>query len=702
MTNRLIHEKSPYLLQHAHNPVDWFPWGDEAFAKAKAENKPVLLSIGYSTCHWCHVMERECFENEAIAQLMNEHLVAIKLDREERPDIDAIYMKVAMMTSGHGGWPLNVFLTPDRRPFHAGTYYPPQPRGGMPSWPQVIQAVSEAWKNRQDEIGRAAGEITAHLKKSEAMNEHSVERTELNDAPIREGAEWFARAFDARHGGFGRAPKFPRPSVLTFLLRAASSGGAGSGGASKKNASANSLHLIGMVARTLDAMAQGGIHDQLGGGFHRYSTDSQWLTPHFEKMLYDQALLMQAYLEAWQLTGNEDYAAVCRDIAGYLLRDLTHPEGGFFCGEDADSEGVEGKFWVFTCNELRELLGEADGNLLARWFGASEEGNYEHATNILHRPIHLETFITAEKIEREEFLATLRRAHEVLFRHRESRVRPHRDDKILSGWNGLMIAQLARAGAALNEPRWIAAARKAAEFIQNKLSRDGKPLHTWRDGEGKIGAFLDDVAAMGGAWLELYQASFDPSCLARARALAQHLIQEFAAADGSFYDTANSAESLLVRPRESYDGAQPSGNALAANFLIRLGRLIGDETLTQAGESVVRAFLPRLNSDPTSLPEMAQALWLLTNPPMEIVVAGDPDSAEAHALLQEIRRRFLPAALLACRPDDPAARAAATHQIPALESQRPSTGPGAWIFVCANYSCQQPVNDLRELITVLN
>ncbi len=691
-TNRLANETSPYLLQHAHNPVDWFPWGEEAFQKAIAENKPVLVSIGYSTCHWCHVMERESFENEEIAALMNEKAVCIKVDREERPDLDALYMKTAMLMTGRGGWPLNVWVDHEKRPFHAGTYYPPQSRGGMPSWPQVVGAISEAWRARPNDIARAASELTSALHAAEAAPSAAGEPT---PAPLAVAGAVFARAFDPLHGGFGRAPKFPRPSVLTLLLRLWR-------GRSRAPGAPARGEILAMVERTLDGMARGGMHDQLGGGFHRYSTDAKWLVPHFEKMLYDQALLLQAYCEAWQATGKDEYAEVCRAIVRYVLRDLTHEGGAFFSGEDADSEGVEGKFWCFTAKELRDLLGEKEGSLIARWFGFSEEGNFEHGMNILHRPVALREFCRVEGIAEKEFLARLERAEELLFTVREKRVRPHRDDKILTGWNGLMIAALTRAGAALDEPGWIEAAEKAAQFIDRELLKHGRLLRTWREGGAKIGAFLEDHAPLAAAHLALYEATFDPAHLKRARALARTLLDKFSdPAGGALFDCADDAELLPVRQKELYDGAQPAGNSVAALVFIRLGRLTGDEALAKAGERIVRAMITRLEAEPASHPEMLQALALLLAPPMEIVIAGDLAADETDALLREIRRRFLPDAVVALRPHDPAARAATKNEIPALAALTPPGG-GAWAFLCANYACRRPVDSADALAKQLD
>jgi hypothetical protein len=693
-TNRLSKEKSPYLLQHAHNPVDWFPWGDEAFEKARAEIKPVLLSIGYSTCHWCHVMERECFENEEVARLMNETVVAIKVDREERPDVDALYMKTVMLTTGHGGWPLNVFLTPDKKPFHGGTYYPPQPRHGMPSFPQLLGAIGEAWKNRRSEVEASAGKLVNLLLQTEPAASETSIKPDLE--PVLLGAQTFRGAFDSRHGGFGRAPKFPRPSTLTFLLRAS----ARLRWNGQKNAADETQ---AMVEKTLDEMARGGMHDQLGGGFHRYSVDERWLVPHFEKMLYDQALLLSAYVEAWQLTKKSEYAGTMRDIVECVLRDLTHPDGGFFSGEDADSEGVEGKFWVFTDAEFREVIGgeTADQDRLALWFGVIPAGNFEHGLNILHQPRRLDDFLIDETVTAEEFLPRAAAAKAKLFAHREKRIRPHRDDKVLSGWNGLMIAALARAGGALGEPRWIAAAEKAMAFIERNLTRNGRLLRTWRDGEGKIGAFLEDHAAIGLASLELYQATFAPAHLRRAREAAKSLLARFwDDARGGFFDSADDAEALLVRQKESYDGATPAGNSLAAAFLLKLGRLTGQEEFTRWGEKCVAAFYPALAGEPTSHPEMLQALDFSLGPVREIVIAGDPGAAETKSLLSVVRQNWQPNSVIALRPVDPQALEEISALIPFIKQQLPP-GAGAWAFVCENQACQKPVNSDEELRKLL-
>lgn len=631
-TNALIHEKSPYLLQHAHNPVDWLPWGEAAFARARAENKPVFLSIGYSTCHWCHVMERESFENEEIARFLNQHFVPVKLDREERPDVDRVYMTFVQATTGGGGWPLSVWLTPDLRPFYGGTYFPPETRWGRPGFLQVLEQIAAAWKSRQEQISESSLRI-----QEEIQGAISISSGGSPPAPsAAAGAfESFRRAFDPRYGGFGAAPKFPRPSVLHFLHRYY-----------KVHQDQEALR---MSVETLRAMRAGGMYDHLGGGFHRYSVDERWFLPHFEKMLYDQAQLASAYIEAFQITGEEKFSATAREILDYVLRDMTHPEGAFYSAEDADSEDPsspghkrEGAFYLWSWQELGAILGEAAASRFAEVYGCLPGGNVHHdphgefeARNIL--------WLQQPALASDPEIIAARRA---LFEARARRPRPHLDDKILASWNGLMISALARAGAALGEPRYLDAARRAFAFLERELQTPGgRLLRRWRDGEAAFDATLDDYAALALAALDLHQSCFDPSCLTAASRLVHTMLGLFADPRGGFFSS--SSPDLLFRIKEDYDGAEPSGNSLAVEALVRLARLSGDPGLLDPARLALEAFASRLESQPSALPRMLCSSLLFSTPGDRIEFRG-----AAAGLQREAFRRFLPFATFTWREQE--------------------------------------------------
>jgi uncharacterized protein YyaL (SSP411 family) len=682
-TNRLSREKSPYLLQHAHNPVDWYAWGEEAFAKARTEDKPIFLSIGYSTCHWCHVMERESFENEAIAALLNEHFVPIKVDREERPDVDQVYMQAVQILTGQGGWPLSAFLTPDGRPFWGGTYFPPENRFGRPGFATVLGALSEAWRTRRAELLESADKLKSYIQDHSRLPRPEAGR-EPDPAILALGLQQFAARFDPAQGGFGPAPKFPRSHALSFLLGAY---------AREKDPS-----VLRMVEVTLDHMARGGMHDHLGGGFHRYSTDAQWLVPHFEKMLYDQALLARTYLEAYQVTGKEEYAAVAQGIFTYVLRDMTAPEGGFLSAEDADSEGEEGKFYVWTPEEIQEVLGREESLFFAGVYDVTSAGNFEDGRSILNLKRRLPDVAAEHGMELGALAARLESARTKLLAARGQRIRPHLDDKVLTDWNGLMIGALALGARVLGEPAYATAAARAASFVKGTLRRaDGRLLKRYRAGEAAIPGYLDDYAFLAWGLLDLYGATFDPDHLESARDLAREMVKLFWDAEsGGFFFTGADSPQLLVRSQEVYDGATPSGNAIAALVLLRLGELTADPELGRYGRDTVTAFAPALEVSPLSFPQMLIALDFAIGPRAEVVLAGDPKSEEFRAMAAALDRLHLPRVVVAARPAGEAGRRIVALA-PYLNAHEPLDGK-ATAFVCRDYACALPAHDVDAML----
>jgi uncharacterized protein YyaL (SSP411 family) len=680
--NRLAQEKSPYLQQHAHNPVDWYPWGEEAAAKARRENKPIFLSIGYSTCHWCHVMERESFENPEIAQLLNQSFVSIKVDREEHPDVDQVYMTAVTAMTGQGGWPLTAFLTPELKPFFGGTYFPPERRWQMAGMKELLPAIAEAWATKRGELTASAERMTealqAHL--SQTPPPAALEPPAL-DAAFQQAAQ----SFDPDHGGFGGAPKFPRPHELMFLLRYWARAGA--------------KEALGMAAVTLERMAQGGLHDHLGGGFHRYSTDERWLVPHFEKMLYDQALLAKAYLEAFRAAQQPAFAEAARGALEYVLRDLTDPGGAFYSAEDADSEGVEGKFYVWTPSEMLEALGPEAGALAIEYFGVTPEGHMPGetpGTSILHVALPLEEFAARKGMEPEDARRRISEARAKLLAARSRRVRPHRDDKILTSWNGLMIGAFAYGAATLEEPRYAAAAERAAAFILSRVSEQGRLLRRFRDGQAKYAGTLEDYAFLIDGLIELYQAAFDPSWLAEARRLAQAMVERFWDGEaGGFFLRGRDEDPLIVRSKEVYDGATPSGNSVAASALLRLGRLLGDQELEATGRRTLDVFAQRLLAAPFASPHMFMALDFALGPAQEIVIAGAPDHPQARAMVREVHGRFLPRTVL-LRHDGGPRGTALESLAPFVAAQRPAGGAPA-AYVCRDRVCRLPATDAASL-----
>jgi uncharacterized protein YyaL (SSP411 family) len=666
--NRLIGETSPYLLQHAHNPVDWYPWGPEALERARAEDKPILLSIGYAACHWCHVMAHESFEDPETAAQMNEHFVCVKVDREERPDLDGIYMDAVQAMTGQGGWPMTVFLTPDGGPFYAGTYYPKLDRPGMPSFRRVLAAVADAWTRRRDDVRRQGDQVVQVLAaQSGALGGDGDGR--LGAETLRQAFEGLKGAFDPAWGGFGQAPKFPQPMTLEFLLRCHLRGFDGA---------------LDMARLTLDRMASGGIFDQVGGGFHRYSTDGRWLVPHFEKMLYDNALLVRLYTHAWQLTGDDRYRRVAGRTADYLLRELRHADGGFFSSQDADSEGVEGRFFVWSFQELTGIAGEP----VARHLGATPEGNWE-GSNVLWTPQP-----AGEELE-VQVDAVLPR----LFEAREARVHPATDDKVLAAWNGLAVSALAEAGRSFGEPRYLDAAAAAASFVLGALTGDGgRLLRSWREGRAGGPGYLDDHACMAEACLTLYETTFDLRWLREARRLAGAMVELFADPGGDgFYQTGRDAEQLVVRPRELFDNAVPAGSSVAAEVLQRLGRLTGDQDWEQAGLAALRPVLGVLGRAPTGFGHALGAADFALARVREVAIVGQPGAADTDALLAEVWGTYQPNRVLAAAaPGDVAAQG----EVPLLAG-RPALEGRATAYVCEHFVCQRPVTEPAELAAQL-
>jgi uncharacterized protein YyaL (SSP411 family) len=664
--NRLIRATSPYLLQHANNPVDWYEWGPEALERARRERKPILLSIGYAACHWCHVMAHESFEDPDVASIMNEHFVPVKVDREERPDLDAIYMDAVQAMTGSGGWPMTVFLTPEGEPFFAGTYFPPDDRHGIPGFRRVLLAIAETWRERPEELSGQGKRVAEAL----AQGASAQESTEpLSEHILAEAHASLARAFDQKWGGFGRAPKFPQPTTLEFLLRADLRGYAGA---------------LDMVTLTLDRMASGGIYDQLGGGFHRYSTDQRWLVPHFEKMLYDNAQLARVYLHAWQVTRNDRFRTVAMETLDHLLREMRHPEGGFFSSQDADSEGREGTFYVWSFDELVRDAG-ANGQLVASRFGATPDGNWEGGANVLWIPQ-----------VNEQVDATARRR---LFESRERRVRPATDDKILTAWNGLAIMAFAEAGRALGEPKYVDAAARAFSFLERHLFVDGRLQRAWRDGRVSGPGYLDDHALLSLAALAVYEATFDLRVMRALRSLAEDMIRLFYdEGRGGFFQTGSDAERLVIRPKELFDNAMPSGNSAAAEVLQRLAHLTGEDRYERAAVSTLRVAASLMARAPSAFGHALGALDLYLSSVKEIAIVGDPTTEDTRALIREVWGRFRPNTVLAVgRPGD--REAAAT--VPLL-ADRPALDGGAAAYVCERFTCKLPVGKPADLAAQLD
>jgi len=678
LANHLISEKSPYLQQHAHNPVDWYPWGEAAFEKARTEDKPIFLSVGYSTCHWCHVMERESFESEELASILNRWFVPVKVDREERPDVDRIYMTFVQASTGGGGWPMSVFLTPELKPFFGGTYFPPDNRYGRPGFGAILQRIAEAWQNERGRVMQSSADVIAQL----AQYAGSGPLTGMPDPTALDSAfQHFRRMFDAGYGGFGSAPKFPRPVVFNFLLR--------------YYVRSNRQEALDMTLDTLRAMANGGMHDQLGGGFHRYSVDERWFVPHFEKMLYDQAQLAISYLEAFQTTHDPFYAKIARSTLDYVLRDMTHPEGGFYSAEDADSvidpanpkEKGEGAFYIWGASELKQALGEEQYQHFVSIYGVQQNGNVPDdphgeftGKNILYLREPLDDATEAQ----------LQPVKAALLAIRSKRVRPHLDDKILTAWNGLMISAFAKGAQILDEPRYLKAARRAAEFILTRMydEKSGVLQRRYRDGDAAIAGFLDDYAFFIGALLDLYEADFDPCHVETAIELAAKMRELFEdTAEGAFFSTAAGDSNLVLRMKDDYDGAEPSGNAVALMDLLRLAHFTDRAEYREAAERTLRALGSKITQQSVAVPQMLVGLDYYLAARREVVIAGPSESEQTREFLHYIRSRFLPYTITLLSD--------ATF-FPAVTEMRAIDGKTT-AYVCENYTCQLPTSQLAKL-----
>lgn len=670
MANHLIHETSPYLLQHAHNPVDWFPWGEEAFTKAREENKPILLSIGYSACHWCHVMAHESFENEQIAKLMNENFVNIKVDREERPDLDQIYMNAVQMMTHHGGWPMTVFLTPDAVPFYGGTYFPPEDRYNMPGFPRVLISVAQAYRERQDDIRETGTSLVNELRRLSATSgSNEPIEVELLDAAYA----GIIRSYDSINGGFGGAPKFPPAMALEFLLRT--------------HARTGNREALEIVSHTCQKMANGGMYDQLGGGFHRYSTDAKWLVPHFEKMLYDNALLSRLYLHYFQVSQAPAARETVEGILDYVLREMTDPAGGFYSTQDADSEGHEGKFFVWDINEIRDALGDRDASLFSSYYNITESGNFE-GKNIPNVTRTLEEVAKENNLSVSALQESLKESKSKLFELRETRVKPDRDEKVLTAWNGLMMASFAEAGVILGRRDYTDAARKNAEFVTFNLRREGVLLRTWKDGVARFNAYLEDYAFLIEGLLTLFETTGEFRWLTKALALTVTMINEFWDDDaGGFFFTGKSHENLIVRSKDYFDNATPSGNSVAAIALPKLALLSGNEKYRNLATATLREIGNSARRYPSGFGYALSAADFLLSTPKEVAIVGN-NPFDIQPLLYEVWRRYLPNKVVA--------PGYGIDVIPLLENRTPLNGlPTA--YVCEHYTCKQPVNDASAL-----
>jgi uncharacterized protein YyaL (SSP411 family) len=679
--NRLSQETSPYLLQHAYNPVDWYAWGEEALEAARVEDKPIFLSVGYSACHWCHVMERESFEDESTAALMNDLFISIKVDREERPDLDAIYMEAVQAMTGQGGWPMSVFLTPGGQPFYGGTYFPPEPRYGMPSFKQVLESVAAAYRERRQQVDQQAQNLTEALSRA-AVLESDVDNVSTS---VLDDALWqLEQSFDDAHGGFGSQPKFPQPMILDFVQT--------------QYLRTGELDTLYMAERTLEQMAIGGIYDQLGGGFHRYSVDAVWLVPHFEKMLYDNAQLLRTYLHAWQITGRPLYRQVTEETIDYVLREMTSPYGGFYSTQDADSEGEEGKFFVWTPAEIEELLDPQAAGVFETYYGVSDRGNFE-GKNILYVSRSEEQVAERFGLEPGTVAQMLAGARETLFARRQQRVVPARDEKILTEWNGLMVHALAECGVVLDRTDALEAARSAANFILDEMSQqDGKLLRSYKDGRARLNAYLEDYASFIRALIALYEADFDLRWLAEASRLTQIMFDQFHDEErGGFYQTGIDHEQLVVRRKDYIDNAIPSGNSLAAESLIRLANLLGNDEYRKEAASIVLTVQELMGRQPAGFGRMLMNQDALLARSTEIAIVGDPDLAETQALLRAVRRRYHPNAVVALK------RPGEENPLPVLEGRSLVDGKPA-AYVCENYACKLPVTEpdaLAEQLAVV-
>jgi uncharacterized protein YyaL (SSP411 family) len=679
-TNRLASETSPYLRQHAHNPVDWYPWRAEALCRARELDRPIFLSIGYSACHWCHVMERESFEDADVARVLNEHFVSIKVDREERPDLDQIYMTAVQLMTRHGGWPMSVFLTPDLEPFYGGTYFPPSDGHGLPSFRRLLEAIIDAWQNRRADLVAQARDLTGHIQRSMQVE---AQDGALADGLLRSAGKHLQHVFDPTYGGFGRAPKFPHPMDLRLLLRLWRRFG--------------DDDALRMTTVTLDHMARGGMYDQLGGGFHRYSTDARWLVPHFEKMLYDNALLAVAYLEAFQATGNSFYRQVVEETLAYVAREMTSPDGAFYSTQDADSEGVEGKFFVWSRDEVERLLGRDDADLFCTVYDVTAEGNWE-GHNILNRNRTDEQEAALLKVPVTDLQRRLRASRERLFQSRQQRITPGLDDKILTSWTALMINAFAGAGAVLENRDYVRRATAAADYLLNRMRRpDGRLFRTTRGAdEPRLDGYLEDYAYLIDALVTLYEATFEPRWIAAAQDLTRVLFEQFwDQRDGGFFYTGKDHEQLISRGKDPHDNATPSGNAVAATALLRLGALTGENLVLERAEKTLRLFRGVMTDMPGAASQMLIALDFYLGPALEIVVVGDLAHAEVQQALRLIRGEFRPHQVIAWRSTDVAAMQEAETIVPVLAGRTPQGA--VTTYLCRNFACAAPVVGVDRL-----
>ena len=678
-TNHLIHETSPYLLQHAHNPVDWYPWSDEAFRKAKSENRPILLSIGYSACHWCHVMERESFEDEKIAALMNDLFVNIKVDREERPDLDEIYMNAVQMLTGRGGWPMTVFLTPEGKPFYGGTYFPPEDRYGVPGFPKILQGVANAYREKPQDVERSVEQILTALQR---MSLSTESQQPFSSDVIAQSAEQLAQAYDADHGGLGKAPKFPNVGVYELFLR--------------HYHHSKGSRFLEMVTHTLTKMAQGGIYDHVGGGFHRYSVDAKWLVPHFEKMLYDNAQLVRIYAQVYCVTGEPLFKQVVDATMSYLIREMLHTEGGFYSTQDADSEGEEGKFFVWTEAEITRILGEEASEIFCRIYDVSEEGNFEEK-NILHPILTLEQASKFFRREPKAIESLVSDAKVKLFEEREKRIKPFRDEKILTSWNGLMLSGLAEAIKISRQPAYLEAANRTVDFIFTKMFRDGRLLHTYKNGTAKILGYLDDYAFLAAGLLDLFEATLNRAHLDRAVELAEIMSDEFwDEAGGGFFYTGRSHERLIAQSKPIFDGSIPSGNAVATQVLLRLQHYTGKEDYLKRAERILRAYYNAMENQPFGFAHMLAALDFYLQKPKEVVLVGDKRESKTLELLTKIHSLYVPnMTLQLASPGD------SLEKISSLLAGKKQIEDKPTVYVCHNFTCSRPVvewDDLKPLL----
>ncbi|MCZ6775756.1 MAG: thioredoxin domain-containing protein [Ignavibacteria bacterium] len=699
--NRLINEKSPYLLQHAFNPVDWYSWGEEAFEKARKEDKPIFLSIGYSTCYWCHVMEREVFENDSIAELMNRYVISIKVDREERPDVDRVYMAAVQAMTGSGGWPMSMFLTHDLKPFYGATYIPPEPNYGRPGFPQILDRIHEMWSTNRKQVLDSGQRLADHLERASSPETKTVE---LSKKALEQGFDSYSRSYDPVDAGFGGAPKFPRPVSFNFLLR--------------YYKRAREQTAMDMTLETLKRMAHGGMYDHLGGGFHRYSTDKRWHVPHFEKMLYDQAQLVISYLEAYQITGERYYADVARDVLQYVLRMMSHPDGGFYSAEDAESatdkdnpsEKEEGAFYVWTKSEIDEILSPDEATIFNRAYGVEEDGNVVadphnvfKGKNILFVAYSPEEIAKQLSMPLDKVEATLANARPKMFDAQEIRLRPHLDDKILVSWNGLMISAFARAYQVLGDEQYLEAAEGAGEFILQRLHNPQTRvlLRRYRDGEARFEAHLEDYAFFVQALLDLYEASFNIRWLKVALELTEEQVRLFSDKDrGGFYDISGRDESILIRTKETYDGAEPTGNSIAILNLLRLSQMTGQEEYHAMAKKSLEYFGEQMMTYPQGMPQFLVALDFSLSKPKQIIIAGRRNDAHTLKLLKEVHSRFIPSKILLLADNGEGQKILASH-VPFLESVTMIDGKST-AYICENYTCQLPTSDLLTVAKLLD